>query len=56
VIGVITKGDLGSENEELAIQKLKRLGIAEPYFRVSVPSGTGIRELKEYIFTKESEL
>ena len=56
VIGVITKSDLAPENEALAVQKLKRLGIAEPYFRVSVPSGTGIRELKEYIFTKESEL
>ena len=55
VIGVITKSDLGSENIELAEQKLKRLGIAEPYFRVSVPSGTGIRELKEYLFHKEAE-
>lgn len=55
VIGVITKSDLGSENEELANQKLKRLGITEPWFRVSVPSGTGLRELKEYIFKNESE-
>lgn len=55
VIGVITKTDLGSENEELAEQKLKRLGIAEPYFRISAPSGAGIPELKEYIFKNESE-
>lgn len=55
VIGVIAKCDLRPENEELAIQKLRRLGIAEPYFRISVPSGTGIRELKEYLFKEGSK-
>lgn len=50
VIGVITKSDLGSENEELAVRKLKKLGITEPYFKVSVPEGTGIKALKDYLF------
>lgn len=55
VIGVITKSDLKQENEETAIRKLKTLGIEEPYFRISCPSGAGIRELEEYLFPKESE-
>lgn len=50
VIGVITKCDLRTDNEELAVQKLKKLGIAEPYFRISVPEGTGIKELKEHLY------
>ena len=55
VIGVITKCDLRSEKEETAIQKLKRLGIAEPYFRISASDGAGIRDLKECLFHRKSE-
>lgn len=50
VAGVITKSDLGPENEALAVQKLKRLGVEEPYFKISLPEGTGIEELKDYLF------
>lgn len=56
VIGVITKCGLGSENEELAVQKLKKLGIAEPYFKIDVPEGTGIAELKKYLFQEGTQL
>lgn len=52
VIGVIAKCDLAAENEELAIQKLKKLGIAEPYFKISVSDRTGIEALKEYLEIK----
>lgn len=50
VIGVITKCDLAAGNEEAAIQKLKRLGVAEPYFKINVPDGSGMAELKEFLF------
>lgn len=49
VTGVITKSDLNPENEEAAVRKLAQLGISEPYFRVSVPEGTGIEALKEHL-------
>jgi len=52
VIGVIAKCDLSAENEVLAIQKLKKLGIAEPYFKISVSDRTGIEALKEYLEIK----
>ncbi len=54
VIGVVTKCDLGQDKEEIAVQKLKRLGIAEPYFKINIPKGTGIEELKEYLFGSAS--
>lgn len=47
VIGVISKCDLTEDNEEIAIQKLKMLGIKEPYYKISVPDGTGMDALKE---------
>lgn len=50
VIGVITKCELGRENEEFAVQKLKRIGVTEPYFRISIPEETGLKELKDYLF------
>lgn len=56
VIGVIAKCDLSAENEALAIQKLKKLGIAEPYFKISVSDRTGIKELKEYLFKEGAQL
>lgn len=56
VIGVITKCGMTKENEEPAVQKLKKLGIAEPYFIIDVPEGTGMEALKEYLFqTKVKE-
>ncbi|MBR0597377.1 EutP/PduV family microcompartment system protein [Sinanaerobacter chloroacetimidivorans] len=49
VIGVITKCDLMEKNEEISIRQLKKLGVAEPYFKINVPEGTGIEALKEYL-------
>ena len=54
VIGVVTKCDLQPSNEEAAFDKLKRLGIEEPYYRISVLDGTGIKDLKERLLGKES--
>ncbi|MCR2044912.1 EutP/PduV family microcompartment system protein [Anaerosalibacter massiliensis] len=53
VIGVITKVDLMAENEDLCIQQLKKIGISEPYYKISVPSEIGIKTLKEHLFLKE---
>jgi ethanolamine utilization protein EutP len=55
VIGVITKTDLVPENEDLCIIKLKQLGAAEPYYRICVLSGTGINELKQYLFSSQND-
>lgn len=53
VIGVITKVDLMAENEDICIQQLKKIGIPEPYYKISVPSEIGIKTLKEHLFLKE---
>lgn len=53
VIGVITKTDLKPENEEICIRQLKKIGVAEPYFKICVPSGKGIGVLKEFLFEKK---
>lgn len=52
VIGVITKAGLAEENEAECISQLKQIGIEEPYFRVNIPSGMGIEELKNHLFGK----
>ena len=49
VTGVITKCDLHPENEGICRKQLKYIGVEEPYFRVSVKTGEGIEELKEYV-------
>lgn len=54
VIGVITKSDLMPENEDECIRQLRQTGVKEPYFKVSVPNGIGIMELKRFIFQSES--
>lgn len=53
VIGVITKTDLMPENEDLCIRQLQQIGVTEPYFKVSVPYGKGLDELKELLFDRE---
>jgi ethanolamine utilization protein EutP len=53
VIGVITKIDLMPEQEDFCIRQLRQMGVAEPYFKVSVPSGEGIHALKEFLFEKK---
>lgn len=49
VIGVITKSDQNSENDERCIRQLKKIGVLEPYYRVSCQDGTGISALKNYL-------
>ncbi len=49
VIGVITKIDLAPENSGLCLQQLKRIGISEPYFRVSLTDHTGVKALRDYL-------
>lgn len=53
VIGVISKCDLSPENEEICRRQLKNTGVAEPYFKVSVPNGIGVEALKQYLFGNE---
>lgn len=56
VVGVITKVDLMPENEESCLRQLRLIGIEKPIFKVSVPCGIGIADLKEYLFgSAESE-
>lgn len=47
VIGVIAKCDLETQNEQKCVQQLKKIGVVEPYFRISFSTGTGIDALKE---------
>ncbi len=49
VIGVITKSDLAAENAGLCAEQLKRIGVLEPYFRISLKDSTGVEALKEYL-------
>jgi len=55
VIGVITKIDLISENEDLCLRQLTQIGICSPYYKISVPSGIGMDELKEHLFAFEKK-
>lgn len=55
VIGVITKSDLMVENEDLCFRQLQQIGVSEPYYKIGVPSGTGIGALKEYLFLKQEK-
>lgn len=52
VIGVVTKVDLAPQNTKLIIQQLKRIGVAEPYFWVSLKDNTGVEALKDYLLGK----
>lgn len=49
VIGIISKCDLSPENEKICIRQLRAIGIEEPYFKISIPTGAGIEELKRYL-------
>lgn len=50
VIGIISKSDLLPENEEYCIQQLRRIGVTEPYYKISSQDGTEIDALKKYLF------
>ncbi|WDP90309.1 MAG: ethanolamine utilization protein EutP [Desulfobacter sp.] len=49
VTGVVTKTDLNPENEGRCLAHLKRLGAAQPYYKVSGRSGDGMAELTTYL-------
>jgi ethanolamine utilization protein EutP len=49
VIGTISKADLNPENEERCIRQLKDTGINKPYYKISIPTGIGIKDLKKYL-------
>lgn len=49
VIGVITKIDLASENANLCVQQLRKIGITEPYYWISLKDNTGVEALKQYL-------
>ncbi|WP_094607000.1 Propanediol utilization protein PduV [Sporomusa silvacetica DSM 10669] len=53
VTGVITKIDLAPENVNLAIKQLKRIGVFEPYFWISLQDNTGVEALKNYLLGKQ---
>jgi ethanolamine utilization protein EutP len=55
VIGVITKVDLMAENEDWCLRQLQQIGVQEPYYKISVPRGTGIEALIEYLFLKQEK-
>jgi len=52
VIGAITKIDLMVENEDLCFRQLKQIGVLEPYYKISVPSGVGIEVIKEILLKR----
>lgn len=53
VIGVITKSDLAPENADLCFQQLKKIGIKEPYFSISLQDNTGVEALKQFLLGKQ---
>jgi len=53
VIGVITKIDCAPRNVNLCIQQLKRIGVSEPYFGISLKDNAGVEALKNYLFGKQ---
>ena len=52
VIGVITKIDLDPQNLNLCYQQLKRIGISEPHFEISLKENIGIEALRNYLIGK----
>ncbi|MFZ7101203.1 MAG: EutP/PduV family microcompartment system protein [Peptococcaceae bacterium] len=50
VVGVITKIDLAVQNAPRAREQLKRAGVFEPYFAISLPDNLGMADLKDYLF------
>ncbi len=50
VIGVVTKIDLTPENAQACIEQLKRSGISEPYFWISLQDQRGVAALQDYLF------
>ena len=55
VIGVITKVDLAPENVMFPVQQLRRIGVVEPFFRISLKDNTGVGALKDYLLGMPEE-
>ncbi|QDR82455.1 EutP/PduV family microcompartment system protein [Sporomusa termitida] len=53
VIGVVTKIDVTPANADWCRQQLKKIGIAGPYFRISLHDNTGVADLKDYLLGKQ---
>lgn len=53
VVGVVTKIDAPSADQEKARIRLLQAGISEPYFYVSAYTGAGLAELTEFLIRKE---
>lgn len=53
VIGVVTKIDLAPQNANLSLQQLKRIGVLEPYFYISLKYYTGVETLKDFLLGKQ---
>ncbi|AFM40577.1 ethanolamine utilization protein [Desulfosporosinus acidiphilus SJ4] len=54
VIGVITKTDAAPENIDLCTQKLLRIGVSEPYYRISCKDNTGVEALRSQLLADQS--
>lgn len=55
VIGVITKIDLAWQNTDLSFQRMKKIGVEQPYFPVSLKNNIGVEALKDYLFGKKAK-
>jgi ethanolamine utilization protein EutP len=55
VIGIISKSDLMPENEDICVRQLKKIGVGEPYYKISNQDGTGIRALKKCLFEDKAK-
>ncbi|WP_407311413.1 EutP/PduV family microcompartment system protein [Desulfosporosinus sp. SB140] len=53
VIGVITKVDLAPQDANLCIQQMRKIGVKEPYFRISLKDNMGVDALKQYLLGKQ---
>lgn len=50
VFGVITKDGTAPDNQGWCRSQLQKIGVYEPYFSIDLPTGTGIKELKNCLF------
>ncbi|MGL4792017.1 MAG: EutP/PduV family microcompartment system protein [Anaerotignaceae bacterium] len=52
VIGIIAKADLNKENEEVCFRQLKKIGVNQPYFKMSINNQEEITALKAHLFNE----
>ena len=51
-IGIITKSDLNQENEGFCTDQLKKTGVPEPYYKMSLKNEFEINKLKDNLLKK----